>query len=156
MKEKDYLTQVKEFHELFDHPILPTPTIPDAKRCALRISLLVEELKELQVAIENNDIVEVADAFGDIEYVLSGAVLEFGMGEKFPELFAEVHRSNMSKACKTLQEAEDTIKFYFEKDGTQSYYKEKNGFYLIYRKSDNKTLKYINYSPANLKSILES
>ena len=153
--EKDCLTQVKEFHQRFEHPILPTPTIPDAKRCALRVSLLVEELKELQVAIENNDIVEVADAFCDLEYVLSGAILELGMGDKFPELFSEVHRSNMSKACKTLQEAEDTIKFYLEKDGTESYFKEKNGFYLIYRKSDNKTLKSINYSPADFKSILE-
>lgn len=150
----DFLTEVREFHERFEHPILPTPTIPDAKRCTLRVSLLVEELKELEEAIKNNDIVEVADAFCDLQYVLSGAVLEFGMGEKFPHLFAMTHHSNMSKACSTIKEAEDTIKFYLEKDGTESYFKEKDGVFLVYRKSDNKTLKSVNYTPVNLKSLL--
>lgn len=150
----DFLTEVKEFHEKFEHPILPTPTIPDAKRCVLRMELLREELEELQHAIYTKNIVEVSDAFCDLQYVLSGAILEFGMGEKFPELFAEVHRSNMSKACSTLKEAEDTVKFYLEKDGTESFIKETYGIFLVYRKSDNKTLKSINYSPANLKSIL--
>lgn len=152
--ENNPLEQVKEFHERFEHPILPTPIIPDAKRCQLRVSLLQEELNELVKAINDKNILEVADALCDLEYVLAGAILEFGMGEKFAELLAEVHRSNMSKACATLQEAENTIAFYFEKDGTECYYKEKNGAFLIYRKSDNKTLKSINYSPANLKSIL--
>lgn len=152
--KKDFLTQVKEFHDGFDHPILPTPQIPDAKRCALRVELLREELKELQEAIEKKDIVEIADAFCDLEYVLSGAILEFGMGEKFPSLFAEVHRSNMSKACSSIKEAEDTMEFYKKKDGTETYIKEKGNVFLVYRKSDNKTLKSINYSPANLKSIL--
>lgn len=156
-KDFNFLKEVKEFHEGFDHPILPEPQIPNAKRCALRIELLREELKELQEAIDKNDVVEVADAFCDLQYVLSGAILEFGMGEKFPSLFSEVHRSNMSKACTTIEEAEATVKFYSEKqdkDKAESYIQERGGLFFVYRKSDNKTLKSVNYSPANLKPIL--
>lgn len=154
MNPKDYVSQVKEFHQSFDHPILPSPTIPDKKRCDFRLSLLSEELKELAEAIEKNDLVEVADAFCDIQYVLSGAILEFGMGEKFNDLFKEIHRSNMSKACATFVEAEKTVKFYFDTEGTECFIKPKDEVFLVYRKSDNKTLKSINYSPANLKPII--
>ena len=53
----------------------------------LRVNLLREELKELEAAIADNDLVEVADALADLQYVLSGAVLEFGLGAKFRTLF---------------------------------------------------------------------
>jgi predicted HAD superfamily Cof-like phosphohydrolase len=59
----------------------------------------------------------------DIQYVLSGAVHEFGMGTRFANLFEEVHRSNMTKACKTKLEAEATVKHYMEKDGTKAHIK---------------------------------
>lgn len=85
--------------------------------------------------------------------VLAGAILEFGLGNKFSDLFNEVQRSNMSKACETQQEAEDTVDFYANQ-GTNAYIEPSDGKYLIYRKSDSKTLKSINYSPADLKKIL--
>ncbi|MCX2493453.1 nucleoside triphosphate pyrophosphohydrolase family protein [Pedobacter sp. PF22-3] len=154
MQETNSLNQVAEFHTTFKHPILESPVIPSKQRANLRISLLAEELKELQEAVENDDLVEVADALCDLQYVLAGAIHEFGLGEKFKTLFDEVHRSNMSKACKTVEEAEQTIRFYLEKDGTESYYKEIDGLFLVFRKSDDKTLKSINYSPADLKSHL--
>ena len=97
MDKIDSLNQVAAFHKTFKHPILEKPTIPPSDRCQLRVSLISEELKELEEAIQNNDLVEVADALCDIQYVLSGAVLEFGLGEKFVELFNEVQRSNMKK-----------------------------------------------------------
>ena len=115
MKEPQTLSSVSKFHQTFQHPILDTPQIPLEARCNLRVSLIAEELKELEEAIQ---------------------------------------RSNMSKACKTIAEAEATQKFYLEKDGTESYYQEKDGLYLVYRTSDNKTLKSVGYSPADLKSIL--
>ena len=149
----DCLNQVAEFHKTFHHPIEPDPLIPAPRRCELRVSLISEELKELEEAIRNNDIVEVADALCDIQYVLSGAILEFGLGEKFKALFDEVQRSNMSKACKTVEEAELTVKHYGER-GTESYYERDGEVYLVYRKGDHKTLKNINYSPADLKRIL--
>lgn len=155
MEKIDSLNQVAEFHKTFKHPIMDAPAIPDAKRCALRVELISEELKELQEAIDNNDLVEVADALCDIQYVLSGAVLEFGLGNKFVELFNEVQRSNMSKACKTREEAEATVKHYKENKGTDSYIKEADGLFLVYRKEDDKTLKSVEYSPADLKRVLE-
>lgn len=154
MEKIDPLNQVADFHKTFQHPILSSPTIPDEKRCKLRVELISEELKELEQAIVDKDMVEIADALCDIQYVLSGAVLEFGLGEKFKSLFDEVQRSNMSKACKTIEEAEATVKHYKENKGTNSYIKEVDGLYLVYRSEDNKTLKSINYSPADLKGIL--
>jgi predicted HAD superfamily Cof-like phosphohydrolase len=154
MQKLDSLNQVAEFHRTFKAPILATPQIPSADRCKLRVSLIAEELKELQEAIDNNDLVEVADALCDIQYVLSGAVLEFGLGEKFVDLFNEVQRSNMSKACSSLAEAEATVKFYFEKDGTEAEIVQDGDKFLVYRTADNKVLKSVGYSPADLKGIL--
>lgn len=155
MDKIDSLNQVAEFHKTFKHPVVSSPAIPDEKRCALRVELIAEELKELEQAIKDKNLVEVADALCDIQYVLSGAVLEFGLGGKFVELFNEVQRSNMSKACKTMEEAEATVKHYKENKNTDSYIKEEDGLFLVYRKEDDKTLKSIDYSPADLKSILE-
>ena len=155
MDKIDSLNQVAEFHKTFKHPILESPQIPSADRCELRVSLIAEELKELQEAIADNDLVEVADALCDIQYVLSGAVLEFGLGDKFVELFNEVQRSNMSKACATKEEAEATVKHYQENKDTEAYIVEEDGKFLVYRKGDNKTLKSINYSPADLKAIIK-
>lgn len=153
IKDTNSLNQVAEFHSLFKHPILTTPTIPSEERCKLRVELLAEELKELQQAIDDKDMVEIADALCDLQYVLSGAILEFGLGEKFKDLFDEVHRSNMSKACKTIEEANETIEHYRGK-GSESYFKEVDGLYLVYRTPDDKTLKSVNYSPADLKGML--
>lgn len=155
MDQLDALNQVAEFHRTFKHPIQPTPIIPDEKRCKLRVSLIAEELKELEEAIADNDLVEIADALCDIQYVLSGAVLEFGLGDKFRTLFDEVQRSNMSKTCKSLEEAEATQQHYIDTKGEESYIVQEGKHFLVYRKSDDKTLKSINYSPADLKSILE-
>lgn len=154
IKDLSALTQVAEFHTTFKHPIVEKPAIPSKSRSDLRVELIAEELKELQQAINDNDMVEVADALCDLQYVLSGAVLEFGLGSKFKELFDEVHRSNMSKACKTVEEAEATIAHYKAKSDTEAYYKEIDGLYLVYRTADHKTLKSINYSPADLKTIV--
>jgi predicted HAD superfamily Cof-like phosphohydrolase len=153
MKEANALNGVIKFHEVFKHPVQKDPVIPAQKRCDLRIELIQEELNELQQAIIDNDIIEVADALCDIQYVLAGAVLEFGLGSRFSELFDEVQRSNMSKACETQAEANETIAYY-AKQGTEAYSAPSDGKFLIYRKSDNKTLKSVNYSPADLKKFL--
>ena len=86
--------QVREFHETYDQPIrvVPTINVPERK---LRLDLILEEVKELQEALEANDIVEVADALGDIAYVVYGAALTFGI--PLDEVVDEIHRSNLSK-----------------------------------------------------------
>jgi len=116
--------------------------------------LISEELDELRDGIRKNDIVEIADALCDIQYVLSGAILEFGLADMFSDLFNEVQRSNMSKACKTLQEAKNSIKFYAN-EGVDCYYEQKGDLYILYRKSDGKIMKSIYYSQAKLKEIIE-
>jgi len=154
MKEPEALTGVTRFHKMFDLPVLSEPSIPSAERCKLRINLLQEELDELQQAILDNDLVEVADALCDIQYVLSGAILEFGLGQQFAELFGEVQRSNMSKVCESKDVAEATLKHYKENKNTEGYIVERDGEFLVYRKSDNKVLKSVSYSPANLAGML--
>lgn len=150
----NYIKMVEEFHKTFNAPVLETPKIPSKERCELRVNLLQEELNELKQAIEDNNLVEISDALADLQYVLSGAILEFGLKDKFDTLFNEVQRSNMSKACNTQQEAIETLLHYKQKDGTEGRYEEVNGKYIVYRNSDNKVLKSVGYSPANLEDII--
>ncbi len=151
----DFLEKVKCFHEMFNAPVLETPQIPSKERCDLRVTLIQEELDEMKEAIENGDVIEIADSLGDLMVVLCGSILEFGMGDKFNEIFENIHNSNMSKACNTQQEALMTLSHYKKKDGTEGYYKEINGKWIVYRTSDDKVLKSINYSPAELKKLLK-
>ena len=154
-EEPQALNDVAEFHRTFHLPVLAKPGIPHEDRCKLRINLLQEELDELKDAISEKDLVGIADALADLQYVLSGAVLEFGLGSSFKELFGEVQRSNMSKVCESLDIAEATLAFYQAKDGTEGYIEESDGKFLVYRRNDHKVLKSVHYSQADLKSILE-
>jgi len=153
--EANPLNDVAAFHETFEMPIVEDPSIPSKERCALRISLLQEELNELKEAIENDDLVECADAFADIQYVLSGAILEFGLASKFKALFDEVQRSNMSKTCKSREVAIKTQEHYKATKEVDSIIEEKNGEYLVFRVPDRKVLKSVNYSPADIAGKLE-
>ena len=144
------LNDVSKFHETFGMPILEEPEIPAADRCALRVNLLQEELDELKEALADKDIVEVADALCDLQYVLSGAILEFGLAPKFKSLFDEVQRSNMSKTCATRSEAEATLEYYKNEKNTEGRIVQRDGVFLVYRIGDGKVLKSVNYSPADI------
>ena len=89
---------VKEFHQAFDLPILEAPHIPNQKREDLRVELIEEEFQELLTALRQEDIVGVADALTDLNYVIYGMALEFGID--LDKCFQEVHASNMSKLGK--------------------------------------------------------
>ena len=154
--EPESLNSVAAFHRLFRCPVVMKPAIPSADRCQLRVSLLEEEVQELADAIKDNDLIEVADALADIQYVLSGAVHEFGMGNIFQTLFDEVQRSNMSKACGTMEEAGRTQEHYRSTKGVESTVEEVDGQFLVFREGDRKVLKSVEYSPASLKGILEA
>jgi predicted HAD superfamily Cof-like phosphohydrolase len=86
--------QVEEFHRTYGLPVETTYTLLDDRK-DLRYSLIFEELCELSDAMKDNDIVEVADALGDLMYVVIGAALEFGI--PIDDVVDEIHRSNMSK-----------------------------------------------------------
>ncbi len=91
------LENVNEFHTAFGVNVEKNPVIPNKNRCELRQNIIQEEVDELKAAWESGNLVEVADALADIHYVVMGTVLEFGLQDKYPDIFKEVHRSNMSK-----------------------------------------------------------
>ena len=71
-----------------------------AAKNKLRFNLMDEENKEYFEAAQNNDLAEVADALGDMLYILCGTILKHGMQYKIEEVFEEIQRSNMSKLGK--------------------------------------------------------
>lgn len=154
LQEPQALNDVRAFHELFGAYVGETPSIPTEEICKLRINLLQEELNELSEGIKNKDIVEIADALADLQYVLSGAVLAFGLQDTFADLFAEVQRSNMSKACQTREEAEATATYYRNEKQVESTIVQKDDVYIVLRAGDQKVLKSINYTPASLLPLL--
>ena len=95
---KDKIAAVHEFHTAFKLNIQDTPTvtIPEDRK-QLRFELMKEENEEYLEASKNNDLVEVADALGDMLYILCGTIIEHGMQDKIEEVFHEIQRSNMSK-----------------------------------------------------------
>lgn len=97
MTKRSTLDQVREFHETYGLPVKSSPDISDQKTNDLRINLLAEELDELKEALVAGDIVEVLDALTDLQYVLDGAYLSFGLHDVKDAAFNEVQRSNMSK-----------------------------------------------------------
>lgn len=176
-----YLGKTKQFMLSFNQDIFEKPLIPNDELMKLRLSLILEELCELAVGcgrkIEdefklmlNNraarisyktqdkkpNLVEIIDAFGDLQYVLSGGIHSFGMGNIFDTAFEEIHESNMTKLCISKEEAEETVKFYKEKE-VETIIKPipSQGYWIVLRKTDNKVLKSVNYKPAQLMEIIE-
>lgn len=98
---KNQLDKVQEFHEMFKLGIEKNPvSILKNDKAALRYELMKEENEEYLEAVENNDLIEVADALGDMLYILCGTILEHGMSDLIETVFDEIHRSNMSKLGK--------------------------------------------------------
>ncbi len=95
MSDMSNFNKVKTFMNTYGQEVKNTPKFPDTKIVQLRIDLIQEELNELKEAINNNDIIEVADALTDILYVTYGAGHSFGVD--LDSCFNEVQNSNMSK-----------------------------------------------------------
>lgn len=94
---KTTLQQVQEFHETYGLSVHAAPNLSCEQTKTLRVNLIQEELNELKEALQNNDPLETLDALIDLQYVLDGAFLSFGLHDVKEAAFAEVHRSNMSK-----------------------------------------------------------
>ncbi|MDB2456753.1 nucleoside triphosphate pyrophosphohydrolase family protein [Flavobacteriaceae bacterium] len=125
---KNELDAVQAFHEAFKIGVNQKPTIEVSDKIKeLRFNLMKEENEEYLEAVKNNDLVEVADALGDMLYILCGTILTHGMQHKITEVFEEIQRSNMSK---------------LGEDGNP-----------IYRE-DGKVMKGPNYFKPNIKAIL--
>jgi len=174
----NYLDSVKEFHEKFNHPVNNTDSEVSEELRKLRIKLIFEELQELSQAtgqeeyfldlceskagsevVKNNtpdgrDRKEEMDALCDITVVTMGAALALGHHEKFDDAFNEVHRSNMSKMCNTLEEVKETQDWYLNDRNTESYSVKKGDKWIVLRKSDDKILKNKFYSEADLQKFV--
>ena len=94
------LKAVEEFHTTFGHPVGNKPMIIPMKRYDLRFSLMAEENEEYLEAARTGNKVEIADALGDMMYILSGTILEHGMQGIIEDVFNEIQSSNMSKLGK--------------------------------------------------------
>ncbi|MDC3252754.1 nucleoside triphosphate pyrophosphohydrolase family protein [Crocinitomicaceae bacterium] len=129
MELKETIAAVETFHKAFkiQNNYKPTVDLSEADKM-LRHKLMREENEEYLEAAENGDLVEVADALGDMLYILCGTILKHGLQDKIVEVFEEIQRSNMSK---------------LDKDGNP-----------IYRE-DGKVLKSDQYFRPDIKSILE-
>jgi len=121
------VNQVLEFYKAFKHPIADKTRFLPIDRTIMRHRLLDEEVVELFEAGTTGTLVDVADAITDCLYILIGTAIEYGIADKLPALFDEVHRSNMSK---------------LDKDGNP-----------IYRE-DGKVMKSENYTPPDLAEII--
>jgi predicted HAD superfamily Cof-like phosphohydrolase len=95
---EEAIGHVRAFHDAFGIANAETPVGDIGDRQALlRYKLIREENEEYLDAAMRGDIVEVADALGDILYILCGTLLKHGLQHKIDEVFREIQRSNMSK-----------------------------------------------------------
>jgi predicted HAD superfamily Cof-like phosphohydrolase len=157
MKKKyvPFVSEVETFNATMGKPNTYTPNIPERKEWEFVYNFILEELEEYKHACETGDIVEVLDALCDITYVATGnGVMLHGLKDKFMDAYAEVQASNMSKACKTEQEAKQTAESEAKRIGEETYYEQVGEYWVVYRKSDKKVLKSINYFRPNLKKFL--
>ncbi len=95
---KEVIKHVETFHDAFKIQNNYKPTVEVTAQVAkLRYDLMKEENEEYYEALQNGDLIEVADALGDMLYILCGTILAHGMQDKIQEVFEEIQRSNMSK-----------------------------------------------------------
>lgn len=92
------LNAVKEFHSAFGIGFSESlrGNLGEGKNL-LRYNLMKEENEEYLEAVQNDDPIEIADALGDMLYILCGTIIEHGLHHKIEEVFDEIQRSNMSK-----------------------------------------------------------
>lgn len=148
------LRNVKEFSEVFGKLVNPKPTMVEKSDFDFIYEFIKEELEEYKEAFEEGDIIGVADAFADIQYVLNAGILAHGLQDAFAELFTEVQGSNMSKSCKSLEEALETIEVR-QKEHGPCHYEQQGDLYIVYRSRDRKVMKSIRYFKPNLTPIIE-
>jgi hypothetical protein len=142
-----FVSEVEEFNAVMGKSWQnrTTPTI-DKKDAEFVINFIQEELDELKQAVEEYNIIEIFDALLDITYVgLGNGALVFGLKDKMLKGYNEVQASNMSKICKTEEEAIETVKVRSEQQGEPCHFEKINGGYVVYRSSDMKVMKSVNY-----------
>ena len=152
--EVPFVDEVQEFNDTFGKPNNYEPTIPEKKEWMFVYDFIQEELAEYKEACERGDIVEILDALCDITYVsLGNGTMLHGLKGKIWKAYQEVQASNMSKACKTEEEAIETAKVEAKRVGEDTHYEQVGEYWVVYRSRDRKVLKSINYFRPNLKQF---
>ena len=146
-----FIDEVEEFNAIMGKPNNYEPTIPQRKEWEFVYNFILEELEEYRDACERGDIVEVLDALCDIAYVsLGNGAMLHGLKDKIWPAYQEVQASNLSKACKTENEAKATVDKRSIEQNEACHYEKVGEYYIVYRTRDRKVMKNINYFKPNL------
>lgn len=146
-----FVDEVEDFNALMGKPNNYEPVIPERKEWEFVYNFILEELEEYKEACEKGDIVEVLDALCDITYVATGnGTMLHGLKDKIWEAYQEVQASNLSKACRTEEEAKTTVIQRSSEQGEECHYEKVGEYYIVYRTGDRKVMKNINYFRPNL------
>ena len=141
-----FVDEVEEFNAVMGKPNNYEPVIPERKEWEFVYNFVLEELEEYREACEGGDIVEILDALCEIAYVAvgNGAMLH-GLKDKVWPAYQEVQASNLSKACKTEEDAQATVDKRSIEQGEECHYEKVDKYYIVYRSRDRKVMKNINY-----------
>ena len=149
-----FVNEVEIFNATFGKPNNYVPTIPEKKETDFVYDFCIEEITEYQEACKNGDIVEILDAICDIAYVtLGNATMLHGLKDKIWPAYKEVQASNMSKSCKTEEEAAQTVTQRAKEQGEECHFEKVGDRYVVYRTRDRKVMKSINYFRPDLKQF---
>ena len=149
-----FVDEVEEFNAVMGKPNNYEPVIPERKEWEFVYNFILEELEEYRAACEAGDIVEVLDALCDITYVATGnGTMLHGLKDKIWPAYQEVQASNLSKACRTEDEAKATVVQRSSEQGEECHYEKVGDYFVVYRSRDRKVMKNINYFKPNLKQF---
>jgi hypothetical protein len=141
-----FVDEVEEFNAVMGKPNNYTPVIPDEKEWMFVYNFILEELEEYKHACEQGDIVEVLDALCDIAYVSVGnGTMLHGLKDKLWPAYQEVQASNLSKACLSEEEAQETVRVRSAEQEESCHYEKVGKYFIVYRTRDRKVMKSINY-----------
>jgi predicted HAD superfamily Cof-like phosphohydrolase len=150
-----FISEVEEFNAVMGKPNNYIPTIPEEKEWMFVYNFILEELEEYKHACETGNIVEVLDALCDITYVsLGNGAMLHGLKDKVWSAYQEVQASNLSKACSSEEEAQETVRVRSEEQKTPCHYEKVGEYYIVYRTYDRKVMKNINYFRPDLSKFL--
>jgi predicted HAD superfamily Cof-like phosphohydrolase len=149
-----FVNEVEEFNSTMGKPNNYEPTIPEKKEWQFVYDFILEELEEYKHACETGDIVEILDALCDIAYVsLGNGTMLHGLKDKIWPAYQEVQASNMSKACNSKEEAQQTVEKRSAEQDEPCHYEKVGKYYIVYRTRDRKVMKNVNYFRPDLKQF---
>jgi hypothetical protein len=150
-----FVSEVEEFNAVMGKPNNYNPVIPDEKEWMFVYNFILEELEEYKHACETGNIVEVLDALCDITYVsLGNGAMLHGLKDKVWPAYQEVQASNLSKACTSEEEAQETVRVRSAEQKEPCHYEQVGKYFIVYRTRDRKVMKNINYFRPDLNKFL--